>query len=412
MNLKSEYSAIVIGAGPAGSSAAHALAKNGVDVLMVEKQREVGKDIFCAEGISGNTFNLVKKTFAIEEPQKFIATRVNTVRIISPELDYFDVYREDMGIILERKIFDRTLAEKAVSKGAHLSVSTKFLDARRVGNKIEVDLIRNGRRETVRTSILIGADGPASTVATSMGLNMDVGNENIHKCAQFLIYDDKIESNRMDFLFSKEYSPTGYAWTFPKGKGLANFGVGILLDKKEDPMEYLEQLLRDFYPDARVIGWLKGVVPTGGNLKRIYADNLLVAGDAARLADPVTGGGIAAAIISGHLAGETAFEALEAGDFSEKFLKKYEKKVWQELGVDYKISLIIREYLKNYTDERIIKLYRVLKHLFGGKNLQSIKLTDLFISSLKNSKELAGLLLGSGGDAIFNSLRKIIFTGK
>ncbi len=412
MNLKSEYSAIVIGAGPAGSSAAYALAKNGVDVLLVEKQREVGKDIFCAEGISGNTLNLVKKTFDIEEPQKFIATRVNSVRIISPELDYFDVYREDMGVILERKIFDRTLAEKAVSKGAHLAVSTKFLDARRVGDKIEVDLMRSGKRESVRTAILIGADGPASAVATSMGLNMDVGNENIHKCAQFLIYDGKIESNRMDFLFSKKYSPSGYAWTFPKGKGLANFGVGILSDKKEDPMEYLEQLLRDFYPDARVIGWLKGVVPTGGNLKKIYADNLIVAGDAARLADPLTGGGIAAAIISGHLAGETAIEALEAGDFSEKFLKKYEKRVWQELGVDYKISLIIREYLKNYTDERIIKLYRVLKHLFGGKNLQSIKLTDLFISSLKNSKELVGLLLGSGGDAIFNSLRKIIFTGK
>ncbi len=412
MNLKSEYSAIVVGAGPAGSTAAKVLAQGGVDVLLIEKQREVGKDIFCAEGISTNTLNLIKKIFEIDETQKFVATNVDTIRIISPELDYFEVYRNGIGVVLERKIFDRTLAEKAAAKGAVLSVSTKFLTAKRVGGKVEVDLVRDGRREIVRTPILIGADGPASAVAASMGLNMEVGNENIHKCAQFLIYDRAIGSNRMDFLFSKKYSPTGYAWTFPKGNGLANFGVGILSERKEDPMQYLEQLLKDFYPDARVIGWLKGVVPTGGNLKRIYADNLLVAGDAARLADPVTGGGIAAAIISGRLAGEIAFEALDRGDFTEKFLKKYEKKVWQELGIDYKISLILREYLKNYTDERIIKLYRVLKHLFGGKNLQSIKLTDLFISSIKNSKELAGLLLGSGGDAIFNSIRKIIFTGQ
>lgn len=412
MNLKSEYSAIVVGAGPAGSAAANALARNGVDVLMVERQREVGKDIFCAEAISINTFNLVKEVFDIEEPQKFIASQIDTIRIISPELDYFEVYKKDMGVILERKIFDRTLAEKAVARGAHLSVSTKFLGAKRMGEKVEVDLMNNGRHEIVKTSILIGADGPASAVATSLGLNMEVGNENIHKCAQFLIYDSTIGNNRMDFLFSKKYTPTGYAWTFPKGKGLANFGVGILSERKEDPIQYLEQLLKDFYPDARVIGWLKGIVPTGGNLKKIYADNLLVTGDAARLADPVTGGGIAAAIISGRLAGETAFEALDKGDFSEKFLKKYEKKVWQELGIDYKISLILREYLKNYTDERIIKLYNVLKHLFGGKNLQTIRLTDLFILSIKNSKELVGLLLGSGGDAILNSLRKIIFTGK
>jgi len=408
MNLKNSYPAIVVGAGPAGSAASLTLAKNGIETLLIEKQREVGKDIFCAEGISVNTLNLTKNIFGIENPEKFIASKIDTLRIIAPDLDYFEVYKDDMSVVLERKIFDRTLAEKAAAAGAELSVSTKFLKAERVNGRIKIEVLKDGKVHEIFTDLLIGADGPGSAVATALGLNMEVSEQDVHKCAQFLVYDEKIPSNRMDFLFSEKYSPTGYAWVFPKGSGLANLGVGVTIETNKDPMDYLKTIISEFYPDAKIIGWLRGVVPVGGNLKKIYADNLLVVGDAARLADPATGGGIATAIISGKIAGEVGAEAIKKGDLSEKFLKKYEKNYWNEIGLDYKISLILKDYLKNYTDERIIKLYRVLKKLFAGKNLQTLSLSELFFNSVKNSKEILSLLLGSGGDVV-NSLRKVIF---
>ncbi len=408
MNLKNSYPAIVVGAGPAGSAAALTLAKNGIETLLIEKQREVGKDIFCAEGISVNTLNLTKNIFGIENPEKFIASKIDTLRIIAPDLDYFEVYKDDMSVVLERKIFDRTLAEKAAAAGAELSVSTKFLRAERDNGRIKIEVLKDGKVHEIFTDLLIGADGPGSAVATSLGLNMEVSEQDVHKCAQFLVYDEKIPSNRMDFLFSEKYSPTGYAWVFPKGRGLANLGVGVTVETNKDPMDYLKTIISEFYPNARIIGWLRGVVPVGGNLKKIYTDNLLVVGDAARLADPATGGGIATAIISGKIAGEVGAEAIKKDDLSEKFLKKYEKNYWNEIGLDYKISLILKDYLKNYTDERIIKLYRVLKKLFAGKNLQTLNLSELFFNSVKNSKEILSLLLGSGGDVV-NSLRKVIF---
>ena len=408
MNLKNSYPAIVVGAGPAGSAASLTLAKNGIETLLIEKQREVGKDIFCAEGISVNTLNLTKNIFGIENPEKFIASKIDTLRIIAPDFDYFEVYKDDMSVVLERKIFDRTLAEKAAAAGAELSVSTKFLKAERENGRIKIEVLKDGKVHEIFTDLLIGADGPGSAVATSLGLNMEVSEQDVHKCAQFLVYDEKIPSNRMDFLFSEKYSPTGYAWVFPKGRGLANLGVGVTIETNKDPMDYLKTIISEFYPDAKIIGWLRGVVPVGGNLKKIYADNLLVVGDAARLADPATGGGIATAIISGKIAGEVGAEAIKKGDLSEKFLKKYEKNYWNEIGLDYKISLILKDYLKNYTDERIIKLYRVLKKLFAGKNLQTLNLSELFFNSVKNSKEILSLLLGSGGDVV-NSLRKVIF---
>lgn len=408
MNLKNSYPAIVVGAGPAGSAASLTLAKNGIETLLIEKQREVGKDIFCAEGISVNTLNLTKNIFGIENPEKFIASKIDTLRIIAPDFDYFEVYKDDMSVVLERKIFDRTLAEKAAAAGAELSVSTKFLKAERENGRIKIEVLKDGKVHEIFTDLLIGADGPGSAVATALGLNMEVSEQDVHKCAQFLVYDEKIPSNRMDFLFSEKYSPTGYAWVFPKGRGLANLGVGVTIETNKDPMDYLKTIISEFYPDAKIIGWLRGVVPVGGNLKKIYADNLLVVGDAARLADPATGGGIATAIISGKIAGEVGAEAIKKGDLSEKFLKKYEKNYWNEIGLDYKISLILKDYLKNYTDERIIKLYRVLKKLFAGKNLQTLNLSELFFNSVKNSKEILSLLLGSGGDVV-NSLRKVIF---
>ncbi len=408
MNIKGSYSVVVVGAGPAGSTAAHILAKKGVDVLLVEKQREVGKDIFCAEAISRNTYGLVQDIFQIENPEKFVASHLNTVRIIGPDLDTLDVKHNEMGVILERKIFDRTLAGIAASRGAELSVSTKFVSAERKNGKVDLTLIKDGKPLKVTADIVIGADGPASSVATSLGLNMELKEDEIHKCAQYFIYNQKIQGNRLDFFFSEKYSPTGYAWVFPKGNGFANVGLGVLTELEKDPMELLNLYISDFYPGSKIIGWLRGVVPVGGYEKKIYADNLLVVGDAARLADPVTGGGIGPAILSGKIAGEVAFEALEKGDLSEKFLKKYEKIYWDETGIDYKVSLVLREYLKNYTDERIIKLHRVLKKLFDGKDLETISIARLFISTVKSSKELFSLLFGSGGDVLFN-LRKIIF---
>ncbi len=407
MEFKARYSVVVVGAGPAGSTAAQILAKKGVDVLLVEKQREVGKDIFCAEGISRNTLKLAEEIFEIENPEKFIASRVNSVRIIGPDLETIDVRHENMGVTLERKIFDRTLAGIAAANGANLSVGTKFIQAERKNGKVELTLMKEGKLFNVTSDIVIGADGPASGVATSLGLPMETDDEEVHRCAQFFIYNDRIVGNRLDFFFSEKYSPTGYAWVFPKGNGFANVGLGVLTSSGKDPMEFLKSYISDFFPDSKIIGWLRGVVPIGGYNKRIYADNLLVTGDAARLADPVTGGGIGPAILSGKIAGEVAFEALERGDLSEKFLKKYEKIYWDRTGIDYKVSLILKEYLKNYTDERIIKLHRVLKKLFDGKDLETISITRLFINTVKVSKDLFGLFFGSGGDVLFN-LRKII----
>ncbi len=408
MDIKSNYSVVVVGAGPAGSTAALTLAEKGVDVLLVEKQREVGKDIFCAEGISKNTLNLAKEIYGFEKTDNFIASWFDTVRIIGPDMDALTVRHEKMGVILERKIFDRTLAGMAVSRGAQLSVSTKFLHAERKNGKVELTLSKGGKTVNVMADLVIGADGPASLVASSLGLNMDVGGQDIHKCAQFFVYNENIVGNRLDFYFSEKFSPSAYAWVFPKGDGFANIGLGVLLNMDLDPMELLKTFLNEIYPGSKVIGWLRGVVPVGGYDLKIYADNLLVTGDAARLADPVSGGGIGPAILSGKIAGDVAYEALEKGDLSEKFLKNYEKIYWDRTGIDYKVSLVLRDYLKNYTDERIIKLHRALKKLFDGKDLETISLTRLFIDTIKSSKELFSLLLGSGGDVLF-SLRKIVF---
>lgn len=350
MTLKEKYDAVVIGAGPAGSAFAFYAARAGLSVLLVEKQREVAHTVVCAEGVSLDFLRLIENK---GHNRNYVATYIyggiltyNGEKILDVSL------KEPGGAVLERKIFDRYLVERAVLEGSDIAVNTKFITAERRGDVIEVILASQGRRIRITTPLIVGADGPASAVAKSLGLFTPYDKKDDFFTFQVYAFCEGNKENYIYFGIGDEVAPYGYAWMFPKGGGFLNVGIGIpgIGNNLE---RYLNKFLKKHCKTFKILGITHGAVPTVFHKRKIFDNNVLIVGDAARLADPLTGGGIANAYISGMVAAKVAKKAKEEGDFTKKVLKIYFRDLKKWIMSDYMVTMYAKIFYHSLSSEEL-----------------------------------------------------------
>lgn len=311
-----EYDVVVVGAGPAGASAAEAAGKQGVKVLLIDRRLNPGSPVQCAEYVP----NIVKKY--VQLVPGAVVQKIDTLKtFINNEL--ISVI-SGPGYMLDRSVFDVSLINNAVRAGA------VFGPAARAIAKTDHGLIVNrGKTDIdIKCKIIIGADGPKSTV----GNWMNSENKKFMVALQYRIALSKYQTST-DIYFSPEYHG-GYAWVFPKAD-YANVGVGVYSKYKDK----LQPLAKDFISrmvargglaNAHSIGSTGGLIPVGGPLAVTWKDNMLLAGDAAGQTHPVTGGGIMNAMVAGKIAGETASKAITNDNLS--LLAEYEQQWKAFLG--------------------------------------------------------------------------------
>lgn len=387
--MKDSYDVLVIGAGPAGSIAAKTAAEKGLDVLLIEKRQEIGDPVRCAEGVSKQ---YLKRHVEIDK--KWICADLKGSRIYAPDGTKIEMAEEiaggEVGYVLERKIFDRALAENAAKAGAEVRVKT-----RATGLIIEDDFIKGarlmhlGKEYDVHAKIVIGADGVESKVGRWAGIDTSLKPIDIETCVQYLVAGIDINQEYCEFYIGSEIAPGGYVWIFPKGEGKANVGIGILGSKmgkfKPRPVDYLNTFLEKKFPNARIVEMIFGGVPVSGSIEKTSANGLMLIGDAARQSDPVTGGGILNAMDAGKMAGESAFAAISAGDVSlEKFEDVYEKRWRATTGHALDLSLIVKNCFIDLTDEDLNSLAHSLKDV----KFERMRLLDLLHALFKANKKL------------------------
>lgn len=354
-----EADVLVVGAGPTGSTAAKYAARGGAGTLLIEKRSEVGTPVRCGEGVAKRWLEEI----GLSPSSEFICHEVDGARIIAPDGTTLLVDEtaagNETGFVLERDQFDRHLAKEAAVAGAEILIRTSAVgllreDGRVVGARCE----HMGETFDVHADVVIGADGFESQVGRWAGLETHLRARDIDACLQYTLVGVAGDPRYND-IYLGSVAPGGYAWTFWKAPDVANVGIGVNLSKVRDRAEakrYLDELIARTPALAKgePIEEVAGAVSVSLPLERTTAPGVLLAGDAARLIDPLTGGGILNGCISGKYAGEAAAEAARTGDMDGP-LRTYENQWRGRLEEELSRHYVIKERLIRLDDETINK---------------------------------------------------------
>jgi digeranylgeranylglycerophospholipid reductase len=331
----------VIGAGPAGSTAAEVAAAFGAEVVLIEQKNEIGSPVQCggflpeADELRELMPSAQLPVTLKDIPCRCILHRTHLQRIFSPsgKGKEFSV----AGRVVDRRAFDLYLANRAARAGAHV------LPATRADLTAGILHLTGRFRRILKPRIIIGADGPHSMVSRIMGNPI----QETGICLEYEMADVEIDADAAEMYFSMRFAPGGYAWIIPLGQDRANVGVGVRPSYLRG--QKLPDLLDSFvgeHPVAakklgcgEVLAVMHGLVPAGGSQKMIQKDNMLLAGDSAGHVMATSGGGIPLAMVAGRIAGEVANGHLK----DETELQEYQSRIHEEFGRELKRSLQIRK---------------------------------------------------------------------
>lgn len=359
-----EYDVVVVGAGPAGSAAAKICAEHDLSVLALEKRQEIGAPKRCAEGLGKNSLGRM----GVEFNPIWATCEIHGAICYAPNGKYVHVdYKGPEGWVVERKVFDKHLAYQASRAGAKVVAKAEVTNVRRtMDGKVDVTINYAGSAYQTKAKLIIACDGVETKIARMMGLNTKMNLSDICQGAQLEMSNIDIDGKNLELFFGNDVAPGGYVWIFPKGRDVANIGIGIRHPFGKEGMSAMDYLMkfinsRPELAKGSIIEYNTGGVPVGGLLENMVSDNLIVAGDAAHHTNPIHGGGIAEAYIGGKIAAEAAVDALQKGDVSKKALEVYNKTWWEIRGNKMKNVEKLRKVVEELKDDELDFLAEELK---------------------------------------------------
>ena len=358
-----EVDILIIGAGPAGASAALFLAKQGIASTIVDKHT-FPRDKVCGDALSGKVvevLNKLDKTLVNELSLHekllgswgvtFVAPNGKSLRVP------FNTKKEKKaapGFISKRIHFDDWLVQKVrTTAGITLHEDTEIRNYSRDKERI-IATAKNGT--TISARLVIAADGAYSSFTKDVA---HLKTEPEHNCFGLRAYYKNVAGldaeNFIELHFLNEILP-GYFWIFPLPNGDANVGVGMRADKMSNKKINLKKAFESVlesnpaikarFVHAEKVGEVKlHGLPLGSKKRNLSGDNYILCGDAALLIDPFTGEGIGNAMLSGMYAAKQAASCVQTGNYTAAYLKCYDaelyKRLWPELLLSYRMQQMV-----------------------------------------------------------------------
>lgn len=289
------FETIIVGAGPGGLTAGRYLE----DALILEQKKEIGLPVQCAEGLDKKFLDQL----GIKPNTNWISATIDNIQIILPNGKTINLRGKEGGYILDRVKFEKFLANLCQAK---IQLQKRVTDIKKEG---DVWQVKTQSGETFKSKYLIGADGPLSIVRRKVFPEEKV---TIYPCLEYLVEVEKeVDCKTIKIYLDQKKFSFGYAWIFPKGKNLANIGLG-----SEEHKTSLNKLFEDFMENTvrkelgnyQLLKSISGIIPWQKRPIKLVKDNALLVGDAGAMVDPISGGGIGNAMISGREAAKSILD--------------------------------------------------------------------------------------------------------
>ncbi len=349
---------LVVGAGPAGSTAAHRLASAGHRVVVVEEHPKVGEPVQCAGLVSRRVLDLAGS-------ESFVRTSVRGAAVYGPGLGSTSFRAQaPRAYVIDRRGLDVYLADRAARSGAEYRTATRFdhLLPTAPPDRIAVRLAHaDGTSTDLACRLVIGADGVASAVARAFRLRRSV---EILPAFEAEIPNSPGDPDMVEVYLGRHISPGLFGWWIPDGAGGARVGVAVDADGTPARVYYERlraHLARRFgTPLGSATAYLASGIPIG-TLPKTYADRALLVGDAAAQVKPLSGGGIFTGMRCAEIAARVAHEALERNDLGAGSLAEYDRAWRAELGEEFQRALYLRRVFTRLSDADLDRVIEALK---------------------------------------------------
>lgn len=380
-----KYDVVIVGAGPAGSTAAKFLSEEGVKTLLIDKNN-FPRDKPCGGGLPYR----VIKSFPYVEAEGFIESYSCGGYAYYQTSKYELKHIGDeplIGMVLRKK-FDHGLVKLAVDAGCKLMEKGKVINVKITDKNAEV-LLENG--EIIESEMVIGADGVNSVIAKKTGLRQKGLQRSVCVLHEFKVNEKTVEEyfteKRLCYIHSRFRNVSGYGWVFPKKEHI-NIGIGEMIHirgsgKKINLLEIHKEYIRflkqqKIIPDNLKIGECIGGALPIYPLDKTYSNRVVLVGDAAGLISCTTGEGIYYAMSSGKHAASTLAELLPDEKTDEISLSKYEETWKNDFG---KELMILKKLVKRQSLGSVEKLFK--------KAHNDRRLTELLIEIMLGKSSVA-----------------------
>jgi len=375
------FDVVVVGGGPAGSSAARMAVENGCTVALVEKEKEIAETVRTSGvtwisdikkfGIPEDCYNPIRK-FSFCSPKNSVTISDNIAKA---------------AVLDVRKTY-RFLANRAQSAGVKIFTSTNVSEVLKNSDGKCVGVIGKSIDKHIQfnAKVIIDASGFGSIIARELGYveqwkKFGVG-------AEFEVRTEKLEYDNWWLMVGQEYSPAGYAWIFPTSKNTARVGVGIGKPNSDvDPTIRLNELIDKKVGPIKDLGKIEkiefhyGLIPNEGLSRKTVYDNLILVGDSAGQANPLVLEGIRYAIRFGEVAGKVAASAIKISDTSETMLMPYEKEWRKEIESKINSAVKVQDRWVGLTDDAWDKELDIINELTADEFLDFIR-ADFGVSKM------------------------------
>jgi len=376
-----KYDLVVVGGGPAGSSAALTAAKNGIKVAILEKEDSIAETVRTSGvtwiqnikefGIPDDCFNPIKK-FTFCSPNNEV-----TISDTVPRAAVLDV----------RKTY-RWLATQAEKEGAEIFVKTNITDAikNEKGDIIGVKGTNPEGEVVFHAKVVIDASGFSSVVSKSMGFVTQW--ERFGAGAEYEVSVENVKEDTWWLMVGQQYSPAGYAWIFPLGKNIVRIGVGVGKPESNiDPTQRLKEIMESKLGPIKKLGKIKeiefhyGLIPNDGLSRKTVYNNLILVGDSAGQANPLVLEGIRYAIKFGKVAGSVSANAIKSEKTDKASLLPYEENWRKEIESKINSAIKVQDRWIGLSDKEWDKELDIIKELRPEEFLDFIK-ADFGLSNM------------------------------